>query len=287
MYDIKLVGTSQEEIQQGFDLLRLVFPTAHHITPAYLDWEYRQNPTGQVVGFNAFSDQQLVAHYVTIPIVARLLGKETKGLLSLNTATHPNHQGKKLFTTLASETYDYGKANGYTFVVGVANANSTHGFVNKLGFQLIQPLTVRIGWGAVPQSITGSQVDFERVWTPESISWRLRNPSIPYTVCKGKNHFQVLAPSGKAGIQVLLGEFSLSQYPNEEKHSKISFLSRFTPQLWMGVNNSINWSGSFYFDLPNRLRPSPLNLIFKDLTGSGIRLDSKSLVFRAIDFDAY
>ena len=51
---------------------------------------------------NAFYNNELVAHYVTIPVVYKFNDKTLNGLLSLNTATKAEHQGKGLFTKLAS-----------------------------------------------------------------------------------------------------------------------------------------------------------------------------------------
>lgn len=91
-------------------------------------WQYADNPVGKIVGFNAYMGNLLAAHYVTMPIYMNIEGEKTLGVLSLNTATHPEHRGKRLFTILAEKSYQYAAENGYKFVIGVANAQSTHGF---------------------------------------------------------------------------------------------------------------------------------------------------------------
>src|SRR5205814_9366938 len=105
-----------------------------------LAWRYRDNPAGQVVGADAWDGARLAAHYVTCPLEARIDGAVVKGLLSLNTATHPDYQGRGLFTTLAEAAYAQGAAAGYGFVIGVANAYSTPGFVRRLAFQHVDRL---------------------------------------------------------------------------------------------------------------------------------------------------
>src|SRR5215467_4083405 len=80
---------------------------------SYLQWLYRDNPCGHVVGFNAYAGDELAAHYATIPVEATLDGAPARGLLSLNTATHPTHQGKGLFTRLAERTYARASELGY------------------------------------------------------------------------------------------------------------------------------------------------------------------------------
>jgi hypothetical protein len=43
----------------------------------------------------------------------------------------------------------------------------------------------------------------------------------------------------------------------------------------------------YHINIPMRFRPSPLNLIFRDLTDGRRILDAPKVRFRAIDFDAY
>jgi len=258
---------------------------AMHLTPAYLEWQYVQNPVGQCVGFNAYAREQLAAHYVTLPVTAKLFGVEKRGLLSLNTATHPQHQGKRLFTTLAEKTYEYGKSEGYDFVFGVANANSTPGFIRKLGFQLVAPLSAKLGFGLVKKKQTPPDICFECVWDATRLSWRLQNPSLAYSCRQANQSAQVLAPTGKFGIQAILGEFMIKQYPAQlfAEHRAIPYPIK----LWIGLDAWVDWTRSLYMDIPERFKPSPLNLIFKDLTGKQRELLPDQVIFQAIDFDAY
>ena len=55
----------------------------------------------------------------------------------------------------------------------------------------------------------------------------------------------------------------------------------------MGINNKINWKISKFIALPDKLKPSPLNLMFKDLRDLDISLDKNKIKFQAIDFDQY
>jgi hypothetical protein len=56
-------------------------------------------------------------------------------------------------------------------------------------------------------------------------------------------------------------------------------------RLWLGLDPGLDWRGSL--PIPMRLRPSPLNLVYKDLTGGGFLPDPDRVLFRGIDFDAY
>jgi hypothetical protein len=285
MYDFRMIDTSKAGISECVSLLRTVFPQATHITPNYLEWQYIQNPVGQCVGFNAYAAGQLAAHYVTIPISARLFGLEKRGLLSLNTATHPEHQGRRLFTTLAAKTYEYGRSAGYDFVVGVANANSTPGFVGKLNFQLVAPLMARVGVGMVKKKQTPVHNCFECLWDAPRLNWRMQNPSLAYTYRQVNQMTQILASTGKFNIQAVLGEFVTNQYAPQLFARQRTF--PYPIKLWIGLDCQVDWKKSLYMDIPERFKPSPLNLIFKDLTEKMSPLSPDQVIFHAIDFDAY
>jgi GNAT superfamily N-acetyltransferase len=286
MHDIRQIDLAEASLQSYHRLLTEVFPTAAaQFTPAYLTWQYVKNPAGPAVGFNAFAGDTLAAHYVTLPIQARLDGRECKGLLSLNTATHPQHQGKGLFTKLAEATYQYAASQGYELVVGVANANSTPGFTRKLGFQLVAPLEARLGLGPLPASEPGFTPEFEVQWNRELLGWRLANPSRSYRLHRRGESVRVEAPTGKAGIQAILGDFPQAFSPTALERTAPPALN--PVRLWLGIDPSRRFARSLYRSIPERLRPSPLNLIYRDLTGKRPSLDVSRLRFRALDFDAY
>lgn len=279
-YTIKPVGTGDAEIATMAALLRVVFPDARHFTKEVLRWQYRDNPDGQVVGMNAWQGEELAAHYVTVPLVARVNGLEEKGLLSLNTATHPAHQGKGLFTKLANATYAFGAEKGFGFVVGVANANSTHGFTRKLGFQLVSPLRAMIGMGPLPLA-TGHKVEYERVWSPAALAWRLRHPAYPYRSKRSGGHQLILSLRSQYGARYVMGAFTGLSGQGLIPEERGSVMRK----VWIGLDPDMRWSGAPYLNIPMRFRPSPLNLIFRDLSGKGRALDRSTVRFQAMDFD--
>ena len=131
---IRPAGAQPAQLSAYSALLNATFATDKFNVPA-LAWRYRDNPAGQVVGADAWDGERLAAHYVACPLEARIDGRVVRGLVSLNTATHPDYQGRGLFTKLAEAAYALGAAAGYSFVIGVANANSTPGFLRRLAFQ--------------------------------------------------------------------------------------------------------------------------------------------------------
>ncbi len=277
-YEYTPIGTDEKAIKEIAKFLQLVFPFAKKYSERFIKWQYLENPNGKVRGFNAYENGQLVAHYAMIPIVANVFGKPERGLLSINTATHPNHQGKKLFTTLADMSYKAAAIEGYNFVVGVANSNSTFGFVNKLGFQQVGALDAKLGFGKIKMLSENNSIDFSKRWNG-SIEWRLANPEAKYKI----NNNVIYSATDKTGIKAVLFDIS-AIFPLPDNNVNIGFRPI---KLWIGIDSSIDWSKSLYFNIPNSMRPSPLNFIFKDLTLENRKLVKDKVKFNALDFDAY
>jgi GNAT superfamily N-acetyltransferase len=272
-YLLKQTKTDDNSLKAYAKLLSSVFTYTNKFTYEYLKWQYKLNPNGEVLGYDAFYNNELVAHYVTIPVIYLINGVETKGLLSLNTATHPNHQGKGMFTRLAAKTYETAKENGYSFVIGVANQNSTHGFLNKLGFALITSLDVKTGTGSISYSTKNYQ--FKPLWNEKSLSWRLNNPSTKYF----KNKNCVLAKASKLNIYAQLTTREITLIP--------TITTKKPPfTLWIGLAKNIKNKGLF-ISLPQKLKPAPLNLIFKSLNNDISVLKKEDILFELIDFDVY
>lgn len=261
------------------------FTASDKFRPCSLSWLYQENPEGKAIGFDAWDGDQLAAHYVCVPARAMIEGNISSVLLSLNTATHPSYQGKGLFTKLAEATYDAASANGFDSVYGVANANSTPGFVRKLGFQLVEPLKARMGIGSMggdPVSAS-KQAQFQRVWSPRSLAWRCFNPSNPVRRLRRTSGEAFIADAVKRGIYAyaeLPVTFDISEVPIAGAP-----LSPF--RLELGLSPAGFPSSRTYVDIPKFLRPSPLNLIYRSLSGAVPSLRKGSVSFSFLDFDAY
>jgi GNAT superfamily N-acetyltransferase len=283
MYKFVKVGTDSLSNRMNASLLADTFQKPGLFTPSYIAWQYRDNPVGEIVGFNAIAGEQIAAHYVAQPLWANVMGVRKKGLLSLNTATHPEHRGKGLFTKLAEATYAEGADKGYAFVVGVANQNSVHGFVKHLGFQLLGQLESKVGMGSIEEiEPPAAPLQFERIWEETALTWRLSNPVAPYFQSGG------IRRAFFARTHIPLIKAFLHSAPNTDlpvslnRPLPISFLT-----LYIGKDRSIRFRPRLFFEIPPRYRPAPLYLIFKDLTGSNPKLDFEDIRFRLIDFDVY
>ncbi len=274
MLEFKPLEVAPADIQDYADLFKAVFNEPEVLSVRFLDWLYASNPVGPAFGLNAWSDGELAAHYAAIPVVYLINGKKTKGLLALNTATHPKHQGKGIFTKIGNAANELAASRGYEFVSGVANQNSTDGYLRKLGFTLISPLEAKVGIGSVRTETADAPL--KPYWDQAAFGWRLSNPNGRYS----RHGEEVLADTGRFGIKAVL---SL----NTEKLDPGNIKTSATPlRLWIGLNPGIKLKGIF-MDVPQRFKTSPLNLIFKDLTGKLPRFDKREVIFELLEFDVY
>jgi len=265
-------------------LFAACFPDSGKFTTDYLTWLYVRNPDGRAFGFDAWEGDVLAAHYVCIPAQANVDGQVVRVLLSLNTATHPRFQGQGLFTKLAAMTYDAAAAVGYAAIYGVANANSTPGFVRKLGFQLVRPLEALVGVGGVGAGprVAGLAPAFERVWSGAALEWRCGCPSRPVLRRRRGEAWQFHARAIGPWIQAY-AELTL---PSTVDLAPTG--APFTPmRLYLGLMPDAERRARSYVDIPQRFRPSPLNLIYRPLSTSGAQLDPAHIRFTFLDFDAY
>ncbi len=258
-------------LEKTLALLQEVWPNDKSLTLAYLRWLYLENPAGKAIGFQATNDEgELVGHYVVIPMFARFGANEPKvfGALSLHTAVSAKARGLGLFTKLARATFDEAERRGCRFIAGVANANSVRGF-EKMGFKNYGSLDAKIGFLA-PKRASVPAGGFRRDWDEESISWRLNNPSASYRV---DSKTGLIFRRWRGLFDVLLGEAGPAK--------RVAHLA---PIVFIGRRADLAFPRYRFFDIPKKLRPSPLHLIYLSL---GNLPDPGEPVWNAMDFDAF
>jgi len=284
--------------QEYVRLFAACFPKAVHFTAEYLLWLYRDNPAGAAVGFDAWDGDRLVAHYACVPAAIRLHGRSSSALLSLNTATHPDYQGRGLFTKLASQTYALGESKGYSCVFGIANANSTPGFLKKLDFKLVGALTAKLGIGSLQtgwaQSTTG--VTFTRHWDFASLQWRRNNPSNPVSLVrlmKGaiacRSRGSMIGFSAYAEIACAFDDRMIDQalISDPIRNATASRITLSPLRVYLGSFPNGVFPASTYVNIPAFLRPSPLNFIFRPLVKDVSPPTMDGILLSFMDFDAF
>ena len=280
--EFRPVRTDNAALSAHTGLFAECFPPSARLEPSYLDWLYRLNPEGQVQGFDAWDDGRLVATYVCVPAPIMLRGQSVRALLSLNTATAPSHQGRGLFTKLASLTYEAAASADFAVVYGVANANSIPGFSRKLGFQDVAGLDVRLA----PLPVTlpdpaGSEAkaEFWRIWDETSLGWRIACPRARLSTRPIAGGTRVLGAAGPPGFRI---STEVAVRCSARGPSRLAAI-----HLHIGMAPVGTARRPLALPLPERLKPSPLRLIYRNLHEAADRLDPERVLLRFIDFDAY
>jgi predicted N-acetyltransferase YhbS len=259
-------------------LLHDVFPKAFWLTPRYLRWLYLGNPEGRAIGFNAHDESgRLVGHYAVVPMraVFRAGGEPITGALSLNSAVSETVRGRGLFVRLAELTYERTRESGGRFILGVGNANSTHGLVKSLGFTFYGPLEAKVGFGIPAPAPARPASAFARFWDERTLAWRLDNPEAPSCV-----HDRTLFRSYRGLNVVLKWDNTLALPPSVRRGTPLA------PMVYIGRRPDLRFSSLRFVDIPRWLRPSPLNLTLKPLDEALPRL-SDDVLLDALDFDAF
>lgn len=282
--EIRPLKPIPEVFEQVAAFLRNSFQGVKNImTPAYLEWCYQRNPDGTAIAFSAYEGEEVVAHFASTPMFTRVFGREEMGLLIHHGATLPRCAGQGIFKTLVNRVMQVGAERGFSFAIGVPNANSAFPLVHRLGFDHVGHLDVRLGFGSTAKSRQDQESDLFRIWTPEALAWRLSRPDMPYRIRREGAWTLVYADSGILGIPVELGT-----YPTEKIPSFVDELSTRNPvRVWIGLDPSRHWGFRPYVNVPVRFRPAPLNVTILDLSGSGRKFRDDRISVDGLDFDAY
>jgi len=292
-------------------LLSEVFPGSDVSSPGYLRWLYQESPFGPVIETDLDDERGRAAHYALVPIAIARDGRDYRAALSLNTAVHERARGGGVFVRLGEETVQKAAASGVESVVGVANANSTPGFVRRLGFRLLTPLPASVMLprpggargirsvqlrddtadrgleGDVDALLTVPSDGEARRWTAETLRWRLRRPGASYAIHRGPGLLAVSCHGHRAGLRVaiILKVFAAAPLPPRAARGLVRAACRHhraPVALHVGLNDLVDFDG---MALPERLRPSPLNLIYRSLLAPA--REPSIVRFEFLDFDAY
>lgn len=308
---------SAQDLDRTRALLWDTFGGDRNRTSAYLDWLYLHNPAGNALSANLDLEGRRVGHYCVVPVDYHAAGQRRRLSLSLNTAVDASVRKRGTFVRLAEETFRRAQAEyGVTGVVGVANENSTHGFVKRLGFRLLGQLPARVGLpvplpGDAVETVAADATDVEqerrlaavlerldlspgpgwsRAWTPETLRWRLRSPASRFALHVDSSGALISTRDRRMGVPFAVivkavparGSTALAWRPLLAaacRHQRAPLY------FYAGFNARLRAPG---VRLPQRILPSPLNLIFRELERP--EASSVTLVidtFELLDFDLY
>ena len=287
--EIILKPSSPKYIEKYIQLYRSCFPRSNHLKYDYLTWLYAENPLGQAIGADAWFGDDVVGQVISIPGKYSLYNENTYGLLAVNVAVHSDFQGRYLFKRLGLSMCEYGSQAGYKFVIGIANREATPGWIRQMGFQLISPLQANIGLGNLSLHSKEEEILdatlLRHIWDNDSITWRLGNPLKKYYIKKNtsKNWLSIYTSANRLSVfavaEVPMDGFIIDSYT----HSLGLLLK---PKVFLGLIPNYKFSNQ-YLSIPEKLKPSPLNLIYKNLDDNKDHLDSSGCFINFLDFDVF
>jgi hypothetical protein len=112
-----------------------------------LEWQYIQPSGGAYVALAHDEKGPVdgaVALYAALPVKFQAQGKTLLGVQSFDTFTSAPCRGRGLFPRLAQVVYGLAVADGCSLVYGFPNDSSFPGFKRKLGWQMLDPLPMRV-----------------------------------------------------------------------------------------------------------------------------------------------
>lgn len=277
MADYTLVPVCQRAtIEDYLSLFRHTFGNEEKFNEHYLRWQYLQNPHGAVIGFDAYHGSELAAHYAVIPRSYQQGAQKFTAALSLNTATHPDHQGKGLFVSLASATYEAAAKSGIQFVLGVANANSVPGFVRRLGFFEVGQVNLRLNWRAPLRAESALDISLQEEW----LTWRFSNPSRRYE--------KVSHDDGTSTIRTWVKHvpFNVCRVPTEMLVG-IKTLTPSKSTVCPALSPFFGPDSPSGLVLPKSFQPSPWHVIWKPLTPAFENAQIGQLRFDGLSMDTF
>jgi len=105
-------------------------------TARFFAWKHRESPFGPSPAWVASEGDRIVAFraFLRWRFLAGPGGGELRAVRAVDTATHPDHQGRGLFTRLTRHALDAVTADGTAFVFNTPNDRSRPGYL-KLGWR--------------------------------------------------------------------------------------------------------------------------------------------------------
>ncbi len=101
------------------ELLNIAFGRWHSLE--YWRWRYKKNPAGSPIIWLAEHDNKIIGHFAVIPIRMKVGNAYMTASMSVNAATHPQYQGKGVFSSIVNRCYLDVAENDIPLTYGTAN----------------------------------------------------------------------------------------------------------------------------------------------------------------------
>jgi hypothetical protein len=305
-----------EDLHRSARLLRDTFALPRFDDERYLRWLYRENPNGPALEENVDDGDRRIGHGVGLPQVYHRQGSELSVMILVDIAIAPAARGKGLMSTL-NHNLIRAAAERLNVVtsVGVSNASSTPGYTGRLQFRLVRSLPVLLcvpwhvgGWTVpsievTPAYLNGGEFDdlvasldlspgpgWSQKWSPELLRWRLAAPGADYRLHVTEDLIGVSCKTRAFGVSFAVILKLLPRVAARRGRAAAIVAAacrshRAPFAVYAGFNARVHVAG---IPVPHRLKPAPLNLIFRSLDSSVVRQEDFCFeTFEFLDFDVY
>lgn len=136
---------------------------------AFFRWKHLENPFGPSPAWVAVDGDRLAGFRTFLQWRFRRGDEVIRAVRAVDTATHPDYQGRGIFTRLTLQALEDLRQDGIGFVFNTPNANSLPGYL-KMGWVEVGrlPVRVRIGSLTAPWRIIRSRVPADKWSIPSA-----------------------------------------------------------------------------------------------------------------------
>jgi hypothetical protein len=238
-------------------LLERVFPRERPWAPD-LEWQYLRNPSGPARYINGYAESgALIAHYALLPTpsLAEPPAAIAGTYLSLNVAADPAAAVPGLMVATTRALYRELQKDGPALILGVANENSSHGFVRMLGFRSLGRLSLTFHPpGTLPTILAPRALAHD----PAHLAWRTARPGMAICADLARGALTVRLRHHGVPLDAVL---STGLPVDSVARLMLPRPSGWVPRLYAAFGARVGRG----IPVPGRLRPSPLDYIFRVL----------------------
>jgi hypothetical protein len=270
-----------EALPEIVGLLERVFPRDRPWGPD-LEWQYLKNPSGPARYVNAYAESgALIAHYALLPTppLAEPPAAFAGTYLSLNVAADPAARVPGLMVATTRALFRAMLADGPALVLGVANEKSSQGFVRMLGFQSLGRLSLTVH---APGTLPVISAPRALAAHPAHLAWRASRPGVTTYGDPARGALTVRLRHGGVPLDAVL---STGLPPDSLSRLALPRPAVWTPRLYAAFGAPVGGGVA----VPARLRPSPLEYIFRVFGDAVLAEPVRRLLlarrFEFLDFD--
>ncbi|RYZ08840.1 MAG: GNAT family N-acetyltransferase [Myxococcales bacterium] len=144
--DLQLRVANDADLPSVLELMRQALGEGNiPRTREFFDWKHRESPFGPSPIWLAEERSRLVGLRIFMPWRFRWgAGQESRAVRAVDTATHPDFQGRGIFKRLTLELVEQVRRDGVDFIFNTPNEKSRPGYL-KMGWSIagVAPLFVR------------------------------------------------------------------------------------------------------------------------------------------------